>query len=244
MDIHRPKAAHSIREFLIEIGTIICGILIALGLEQAVEAIRHQTEGREARETIRKEIESDLGQMLVRARYDDCTQARLTDIAALLRDWIASKPLVAPLWIGRPTTWELRFSAYQSASSSGRMALLPSSEQAAYAEVYAHLRTFVETQERERPAWARLQALEGLSHYNPAIEAELVMALQEARYDRARAASAIRQTLRDTRPLKIVPDISSPLRVLGKSAACIPLHTDRAKALELFYGKGDRSAEP
>jgi hypothetical protein len=26
MDIHRPKAAHSIREFLVEIGTIICGI--------------------------------------------------------------------------------------------------------------------------------------------------------------------------------------------------------------------------
>jgi hypothetical protein len=38
MEIHKPKAAHSIREFLIEIGTIICGILIALGLEQAVEA--------------------------------------------------------------------------------------------------------------------------------------------------------------------------------------------------------------
>ena len=37
MDIHRPKAAHSIREFLIEIGTIICGILIALGLEQGIE---------------------------------------------------------------------------------------------------------------------------------------------------------------------------------------------------------------
>jgi hypothetical protein len=34
MDIHSPKAAHSIREFLIEIGTIICGILIALGLER------------------------------------------------------------------------------------------------------------------------------------------------------------------------------------------------------------------
>ena len=37
MEIHKPKAVHSIREFLIEIGTIICGILIALGLEQALE---------------------------------------------------------------------------------------------------------------------------------------------------------------------------------------------------------------
>jgi hypothetical protein len=38
MEIHKPKAAHNVREFLIEIGTIVCGILIALGLEQAVEA--------------------------------------------------------------------------------------------------------------------------------------------------------------------------------------------------------------
>ena len=29
MDIHKPKAAHSIREFLIEIGAIICGIIRA-----------------------------------------------------------------------------------------------------------------------------------------------------------------------------------------------------------------------
>ena len=44
MDIHKPKAAHSWREFLIEIGTIICGILIALALEQAVESVHRSAE--------------------------------------------------------------------------------------------------------------------------------------------------------------------------------------------------------
>ena len=46
MDIHKPKPAHNIREFLTEIGTIICGILIALGLEQVLEAShwRHKIE--------------------------------------------------------------------------------------------------------------------------------------------------------------------------------------------------------
>jgi hypothetical protein len=46
MEIHRPKAAHSIGEFLVEIATIICGILIALGLEQAIETLhwRHEVE--------------------------------------------------------------------------------------------------------------------------------------------------------------------------------------------------------
>jgi hypothetical protein len=36
MDIHRPKAAHSIREFLIEIGTIIFGMVRMQG-----RAVRH-----------------------------------------------------------------------------------------------------------------------------------------------------------------------------------------------------------
>jgi hypothetical protein len=35
MHIHKPKPLHGIREFLSEIGVIVVGVLIALGLEQA-----------------------------------------------------------------------------------------------------------------------------------------------------------------------------------------------------------------
>ncbi len=47
MEIHKPKAVHRWREFLIEIGTITFGILIALGLEQGIEAL-HWHEARPA----------------------------------------------------------------------------------------------------------------------------------------------------------------------------------------------------
>ena len=56
MDIHRPKAAHNIREFLTEIGTIICGILIALGLEQGIEAIHWAEKVHTANEQINAEV--------------------------------------------------------------------------------------------------------------------------------------------------------------------------------------------
>ena len=49
MEVHKPKAAHSWREFAIEIGTIICGILIALTLEQLVEALHWRSEVDETR---------------------------------------------------------------------------------------------------------------------------------------------------------------------------------------------------
>jgi hypothetical protein len=60
MEIHKPKAAHSWREFLIEIGTIMCGILIALGLEQTVEAFRIGREVEDARQALHREMANDL----------------------------------------------------------------------------------------------------------------------------------------------------------------------------------------
>ena len=42
IDIHPAEhAAHSWREFLVHIATIVLGIIIAIGLEQAVELVHH-----------------------------------------------------------------------------------------------------------------------------------------------------------------------------------------------------------
>lgn len=60
MDIHKPKAAHTWREFLTEIGTIICGVLIALGLEQAVEWAHWQERLKQTREQIKGEVSGDV----------------------------------------------------------------------------------------------------------------------------------------------------------------------------------------
>ena len=56
MDIHKPKPWHGLREFLKEYGIIVLGVLTALALEQAVEAVRVQREVIETREAIHAEI--------------------------------------------------------------------------------------------------------------------------------------------------------------------------------------------
>jgi hypothetical protein len=38
--LHKPKSVHGMRELAIEIGVIVIGVVIAIGLEQAVEVIR------------------------------------------------------------------------------------------------------------------------------------------------------------------------------------------------------------
>jgi plasmid stability protein len=56
MDIHLPKPFHNWREFLKEYGIIVLGVLTALGLEQAIEAIHHHSEVQEAREALNREM--------------------------------------------------------------------------------------------------------------------------------------------------------------------------------------------
>jgi hypothetical protein len=72
MDIHKPKAAHSWREFLVEIGTIVCGILIALGLEQLVETARRDGEVREARHSVHDELSRNMQWISYSIEEDKC----------------------------------------------------------------------------------------------------------------------------------------------------------------------------
>lgn len=50
LDVHPPhEAAHSWKDFLIHISTIVIGLLIAVGLEQTVEWIHHRHQVAETR---------------------------------------------------------------------------------------------------------------------------------------------------------------------------------------------------
>ena len=78
MDIHKPKAAHSWREFLIEIGTIICGILIALGLEQGVEWLHWREKVEAAEVRLNKELGRAYAYAFERTSIGGCLDRRLS----------------------------------------------------------------------------------------------------------------------------------------------------------------------
>src|SRR5947209_9617740 len=56
MEIHAPKAPHSLKEFLRELVTITAGILIALSLEGVLEWTHHRHLVRESRDNIHTEL--------------------------------------------------------------------------------------------------------------------------------------------------------------------------------------------
>src|ERR1700759_1603280 len=73
MDIHKPKPWHGLREFLKEFGTIVLGVLVALGAEQAVEWLHWRHEAHVAREAIAFDLKRLVGGAAAQDNHTVCT---------------------------------------------------------------------------------------------------------------------------------------------------------------------------
>jgi hypothetical protein len=133
LDVHPPHApTHTWKDFFIHVATICVGLLIAVGLEQTVEAIHHRHELQKAREELRDEIQSDRHVNAKQLEYVQQAQAELNaDMALLLAHRTNDKPLTGPLHF----EWEFRRSpsaAWDTNKQSGSLNLMPHPELAYY----------------------------------------------------------------------------------------------------------------
>jgi hypothetical protein len=142
LDVHPPEhAAHTWRDFLIHIATICVGLLIAIGLEQAVEAVHHHHQRVELETQLHDEAQRNL----------NLVQGNLTRLQAQL-DWYDASIVAlnsAPVTAGRiPASvippagnlfdvglFEPSQTSWAVARANGSVALLPENE----AQVYARL---------------------------------------------------------------------------------------------------------
>lgn len=133
LDVHpAPHAAHSWREFFIHIATIVIGLLIAVGLEQSVEAVHHRHQVHELREQMRDVFENNL-------RLEPKALERLGSFRAYLidlRDAVEGRRTGHPLAVEpdrndprmRAFTSTPSLAPYDAAMQTGVLALLPSNE--------------------------------------------------------------------------------------------------------------------
>jgi hypothetical protein len=229
MEIHKPHAAKSWKEFFIEIGTIVIGILIALGLEQTIEAIHDRSRVAQARENVRSEIADDLGLMVTRDQTNGCISRRLDEVDGLIRASAASALPQGPLWIGTPFIAAMADSQYVSATQSGAVSLMPNQEQSGYARIYAQLQQYHQHELTEEAAWADLRALSNHPANSPVLDWQLRSAMQRARTARFRMETGEYVLRLDTSRLGIMP---KGVRVLKQQSVCVPLDTARAEAEE------------
>ena len=159
MEIHKPKATHSWREFAVEIGTIVCGILIALGLEQAVEAWHwHEAVGEE-REALRDEIGHLRAAMSGRFELEPCYVNRLADVKEVIRRHDADEPLriIGPL--GRPLYPPTPHPLWDLAVADQSLAHMKLFEKRRFTDAYNWMPVYDGITADERAAWRQMQVL-------------------------------------------------------------------------------------
>jgi hypothetical protein len=84
MDIHKPKPWAGWREFVKEIGTIVIGVLIALGAEQAVEWLHWQQRTHEAEQSMRGELSRATVYAQIHITVEACELDMLQKVRATL----------------------------------------------------------------------------------------------------------------------------------------------------------------
>jgi hypothetical protein len=222
MEIHRPKAAHSWREFFIEIGTIVTGIVIALSLEQAIEALHEHGLAREAREAIDAEMQEDVDRIAYHQALQPCIDKRLNQITGLLAVWAGGQAPPSGLAIGDPYDLPMIQQRWQANLNSGRFSRQSAKDQDKQTAFYTQVAILQDIGSREHYAWSELRALElGGGVLQADMRANLVSALQAARTDASDINHLGQQVLENAkasgftpRPLKSVGiggDICGPL---------------------------------
>jgi hypothetical protein len=194
MDIHKPKAAHSVREFLTEIGTIICGILIALGLEQAVEQLHWRHVVSEAKDGMSTEIGGLLGLAQARTETMNCVEGRLDQLATLVDSAERTGRLTAYGPPGFPGTNGWSSGVWQSTVAGQVSAHLDRAELRAYTATYNFVSLIASDNRREVDVWTTLYGLAGPGRrFTPNEAAIYRQAIAEARtLDISIAATALR----------------------------------------------------
>src|SRR5215469_12462073 len=82
IDVHPPeKRIHGVGEFFLHLFTITIGLLIALGLENAAEAVHHRHQRREAETTIRQEMQDNREHL---AKADTAIKSEIEAMSAAL----------------------------------------------------------------------------------------------------------------------------------------------------------------
>jgi hypothetical protein len=135
LDVHPPhQAPHTWKDFLLHIATISVGLLIAIGLEQTVEALHRLHERHRLQDELRAEGLHNRAGLGPARRYLDDLQAWDLAAARIVQSAIRQPNKQSPLYLepfkAPDLKAKLRFllpsdAVWSSAKSSGAVALLP-----------------------------------------------------------------------------------------------------------------------
>ena len=215
VEIHKPHAAKTWKEFFIELATITAGIVIALGLEQLVEYIHWQHEVTEGRQALQAEIAANNENLLgFRVAVAPCVDRQIQEAETVVAA-LEEGQKVAGIRNFRPPVGALiRDSEWQSEQASQVLTHFPRAELALMSRYYGQLPDFRDFEEAESTPWRELSILQAPPAAMTASDVmRLKVSLEGAKfYERLIVINATRQ-LRLSQRLGIGDSGVDPARV-------------------------------
>ena len=212
-----------------ELAIVTVGVLVALVAQQLAESVHQRSEARDAAMAIRGELEANMARLRSRSKIKICVDRRLEEIQTVIDSATAEGGAIGtPSWIGRPQFWTMQVARWQATSDAGRAALIPATQLARYASMYALMGRVNDEMTKEQEYWAELRSLEHLKRLSPDMASRLMPALQRARNSNFRMEVWTRQltALFEQLELKRVVNELAPSR-----SACVPMSTPRKQAV-------------
>ena len=159
MEIHLPRRIHSLSEFLKELFTITCGILIALSLEGIVEWRHHHNLAEEARANLVTELRAN--QKELKNEFSDLQKVdkQLGVLLGVIHQLQSNRATPVHSFLNTWTVAELHSTSWDTAVATGAIAYLPYSEVKLYTEVYDLQRQFAALQDRALASSLNVSAL-------------------------------------------------------------------------------------
>lgn len=182
MHIHKPKPLHGVREVLGEIGIIVIGILIAIGLEQVVETFHWSHEVSNARATLHVEAAAANGVYRYRIAANACVERRLAFLEGVTEKAAAKQPVPKLGAVASNIDFALISSSWQAQRSSQVLTHFSDEELRGLGEYFYQLGTTEKLIGEEATSWRTLAILEGdPARLAPPDIANLRVALRTAR---------------------------------------------------------------
>jgi hypothetical protein len=162
MEIRQPNGPmQSAKTFAIQVGTVLLAILIALGLQAAVQWTRHRALVRDARTNIAAEIEKNKATVEKAVATIPRTEDELKAIIAAMQQLEDGREFGGELRFGF-TNYNLPSTAWKTAASSGAVTHMDYDELTRYTALYDLQQDFLNRQQEEFRALTELSRLPSL----------------------------------------------------------------------------------
>ena len=155
MAMRFPAPLDGWRAFAGEVGTIVLGVLLALGAQELVQSLHWRSEVKETRQALDAELARDLAAFDYRYRNKTCTADRLSELKRWADSLGSGKALPLKHEIEEPPYFSIRTAAWEI--TDGEIASrIPVKAKLSYAALYDGLRKFDQAKNDESLAWSTL----------------------------------------------------------------------------------------